>query len=309
MSEIWYRRLGFRSNPFSIKPAAFNNELVAYDLNFIYQRIDEGQMVFIDGPYGTGKTTILKNVIDHYRGKKRIIYYNFHKAETKLAISKRVNKVTPFHKKLVGLKQKDVILLLDEVNFIKISDAKEILKLYKKGILKSVILVNHDYYSSRLPKALEEYLTGNIIRTAKLNTTEAVDIVRRRIGDIAFLSDDMIRKIFTLAENNPRRLLLYCEDVCKYAMEIGDDMVTQEHLDDVLGRVMPKSEPSTPTKPAKKIQSASGHSSNSAPIIQEALPDSMASVEHITPPIPGANAKKQQLEELPEYQVVFYDSN
>jgi len=31
---LWYKKLGFHNNPFSIKPAAFRDELVAYDMPF-----------------------------------------------------------------------------------------------------------------------------------------------------------------------------------------------------------------------------------------------------------------------------------
>ena len=42
----WYDKLGFASNPFSIKPAALKNEVIAYDMSYIYSKIDKGDLTF-----------------------------------------------------------------------------------------------------------------------------------------------------------------------------------------------------------------------------------------------------------------------
>ena len=65
--NLWYKKLGFHNNPFNIKPGAYDNELVAYNMPYIYKKIDNGDMVFIEGYYGSGKTTILKNIINKNR--------------------------------------------------------------------------------------------------------------------------------------------------------------------------------------------------------------------------------------------------
>ncbi len=235
MSEPWYRKVGFFSNPFSIKPAAFHDELIAYDLDFIYRKIDNGEMLFIDGTFGTGKTTILKNIINRYKGKRRVIYYNFNRADKEFVIEKLLSGATTFVNKMLGMMPKDVILLLDEVTVIRNQDAKSLLTYYDRGNIKSVVFVNHDYYSVKLPAEIEKLLEGNVIRTAQLAGDEAVALVRKRIGEISILSDSMIRKIFANSEKNPRRLLENCEDICKYAVENGDVEVDEQHINEVLG--------------------------------------------------------------------------
>ena len=58
----WYHELGFFDNPFSIKPAAFHNELMGYNqtIKEINKKVEESNIIFISGEYGTGKTTVLK---------------------------------------------------------------------------------------------------------------------------------------------------------------------------------------------------------------------------------------------------------
>ncbi|MBN2422817.1 ATP-binding protein [Candidatus Woesearchaeota archaeon] len=252
MSEIWYRKLGFYNNPFSIKPARFHDELIAYDLNYIYKKIDNGEMLFIDGTYGTGKTTILKNIINRYRGRRRVVYYNYNKGEKKFDIRKLLRGANSFVNRVIGLTPKNVILLLDEITNLNKSHAKSILGFYNSGNIKSVIFVNHDYYNVSLPDEIEEKLDGNIIRTAELSSQEAVDLVRRRIGNIAIISDSMIKKIFLLSDKNPRKLLENCEDICRYAVDFGDDEVIMEHVKHILGLTEVKKKPKQTKKEQKQ---------------------------------------------------------
>ncbi|NTV24156.1 MAG: AAA family ATPase [Nanoarchaeota archaeon] len=239
MSDSWYRKLGFSSNPFNIKPAAFQGELVAYDVDFIYSKIDSGEMVFIEGQYGTGKTTILKSIINRYKGKNKIIYYSFNEGESVFNLASLLDGANSLIRKITGVKEKNIILLLDEVHTMKQHDAKKIIAPYKKGIVKSVVFVSHDFDMVKFPEDVLELLNGNVIRTVNLSTKEAVELVRRRIGDIDLFSDRTISRLFMQAEKNPRKLLEYCEDVARHAVMMGDSIVTDKHIVDVLGEYKP----------------------------------------------------------------------
>ncbi len=253
MSELWYKKLGFYNNPFSIKPAAFDDELVAYDLSFIYKKVDKGEMVFIEGEYGSGKTTILKNIIGHYKGKNRMIYYSFNNAD-EFNLDGLLEGANTFLRKVAGLRMKDIILLLDEVHTMKTADAKKLLKPYKDGIIKSVIFVSHDYSLTKFPEEFNKLLNGNVIKTVDLSTKEAINLVRKRIGSLVLLPDNMIAKIFLVAGKNPRRLLEYCEDLCRYAVELEDDKVTDYHLSEVLGNVIKENQKNKARKTKQKAK-------------------------------------------------------
>lgn len=237
MNDLWYKKLGFYNNPFSIKPGMYDNELVAYDMPFIYKKIEKGEILFLEGEYGTGKTTILKNIITQFRGKNKIIYYSFN-TESGFDLNKLLDGANTAIRRVAGLKVKNVIMLLDEVHTMKSADAKRLLRPYKDGVVKSIIFVSHDYGLTNFPEDYEPLLKGNIIRTVDLTSKEAVALIRRRIGNIDLLTDNMISKVFMLSGKNPRRLLEFSEDVCRYAVEIGDLKVTDYHVDEVLGRVI-----------------------------------------------------------------------
>ncbi len=244
--RLWYRKLGFHNNPFSIKPAAFHAEMVAYDLDYIYEKIDNAELLFIEGLYGSGKTTILKSIINNFRGKNKIIYFSFNNGRN-FDTKKLIDGANSFFRRISGLKVRDIIMLLDEVNNMTKSHAKDILNFYQTGIIQSIVFVDKDYNKISLPDDVQTYLNGNVIRTVDLSQDEAVDLVKSRLGDIGLFPNKILKKIFDLADKNPRRYLAYCEDVARYAVEMDDYEVSEFHLDTVLEDVV-----GSKKKPVKK---------------------------------------------------------
>lgn len=237
---LWYKKLGFHNNPFSIKPAAFRDELVAYDMSYIYKKITNGEILFVEGEYGTGKTTILKNIIRRFRGENRIIYYSFNTGDFNIKLL--LEGANSFLRKMAGLRVKNIIMLLDEVQTLKTQEAKQLLNYYRDGTIQSIVFVSYDYDKVNFPSEVEIFLNGNILRTVDLSMNEAIDLVKTRIGGLGILSDNMTTKLFKLAGKNPRRMFAYCEDVVRYAVEIGDDQVTDFHINEVLEDVVKEQE-------------------------------------------------------------------
>ena len=235
--RLWYRKLGFHNNPFSIKPAAFHADMVAYDLDYIYEKIDNAELLFIEGLYGSGKTTILKSIINNFRGKNKIIYFSFNNGQD-FDTKKLIDGANSFFRRISGLKVRDIIMLLDEVGNMTKNHAKDILNFYQTGIVQSIVFVDKDFNKVSFPDDVQTYLNGNVIRTVDLNQEEAIDLVQSRLGDIDLFSNKVIKKIFDLAEKNPRRFLAYCEDVARYAVEMDDYEVSEFHLETVLEEVI-----------------------------------------------------------------------
>lgn len=238
---IWYKKIGFNSNPFSIKPAAFQPEVVAYDLDFIYEKIESAEILFIEGQYGTGKTTILKSMISRFKDSNKIIYYSFNDGKNFNLVS-LLNGANSMLRRITGLKHRNIILLLDEVHTMTKGQAREILKYYQNGTIQSVVFVTHDYSKVNLPEDLQLYLEGNVIETVSLSQKEAIELVESRIGDINLFTKKILARIFLIADKNPRRFLEYCEDVARYAVGMEDYKVSDFHVDNVLEDVIKEQE-------------------------------------------------------------------
>ncbi|MDD5331434.1 MAG: hypothetical protein PHE43_01245 [Candidatus Nanoarchaeia archaeon] len=230
--DIWFRELGFWNNPFSIKPGAFDNEIYGYDIDLILSKIENGEVLFIEGGYGRGKTSILKRIIERFGGEKKLIYYSCNRTESSIDVDSLIKGRT-FWTKLFGMMDDNLILLLDEVQDLGDTDAR-IIKDYFGNHFKSIIFVSSDIKAIKVD-GIKDLVGDNIIKLGRLDDNIAIDIVRKRIGSLDIISNDMIKELFKMSEYNPRTLLQNCEAVCKVAVKKGDLKVTKEHIKEVFG--------------------------------------------------------------------------
>jgi Cdc6-like AAA superfamily ATPase len=236
MTDLWYRNFGYKENPLTIKPAALHDEVVAYDLEDIYDKIESGDVVFIEGPYGTGKSTILKNVINEFGGDKRIIYYSANRSGSKCNFRKIIADKQSFVSKLFKAKPKGLVLLIDESEYLSADDFDELTNLRTSGVVKAILFVGSSFDKLKINSYFLEAVKENVISLTQLEEDEAVSLIRSRLGDLEFISDDVIKKIYNISEKNPRLLLKNIEEICRYAYDFGDEKVLDEHIEEVFGK-------------------------------------------------------------------------
>lgn len=228
--ELWYERLGFYENPFSIRPEAFPTDMVGPTeiVQLVNERVDEGTVTLLLGEYGAGKTTSMKKIIGKFRGDKKVIYYSCNRKSGAVDFDKLLYKRS-WYNSLFRIKPKDMILLLDEAQYLNSGEQHELIKDYEDGFFKSIVLITHNLNDIILTPELKDLIGSDVYRLRLLSPEEAVELVRDRIGDLEILSDDMIKEIHSF-NKNPRRILENCEDVCREAVEQGDDQVMKKHL-------------------------------------------------------------------------------
>jgi|SRR3989344_141382 len=232
--EIWFKKLGFYNNPFSIKPAAFSDELFGYNVQDIMDKINNGEVLFIEGAYGKGKTTILKKIIRQFGGKKRVVYYSCNRKEDEIDLEEILKGRYGFFGRMFNIKPKDMILLLDESQYMNEKDSENLAYYYNDHYFRAIVLVSHDFFSIKMSDGLKKLVNGNVIKLNKLNPEDSVSLIRKRIGDVDIIDDETIKLIFSKSDENPRRLLKNSELVFKHAFDRGYEKVTKEHVEAVL---------------------------------------------------------------------------
>ena len=242
VADTWYWNLGFSSNPFSTKPATLTNEVVGVQLEPILEKIDNGEIQFIEAPLGSGKTTLLKSIIARFGGKKKLIYASCIKNEC-LDLRGLLKNAT-LKGKLLNKLSKGMILMVDEAQNISREEAQEITDYLEQGNLKAVAFFGTNYNKKLLTNKLNDSLNGNITVLSYLTPEEAVELVRKRIGYVNLIPDYVIREIYGRSNSNPRRLLQNCEDVCRKASELSIKELT---LTDA-GTLLKTSEPAAAKK-------------------------------------------------------------
>jgi energy-coupling factor transporter ATP-binding protein EcfA2 len=231
--DLWYRKVGFYANPFSIKPAPFDFKIFGQDklLDELVYKIPAGTMSFIEGPLGSGKSTLMKHLIHKFKGQGQVIFFSCNRIDNDLNVEDLLAGKYGFWGKLFKNHPKNMIVLLDEAQELTPENTERIKYFFDQGNIKSVVFAGTDYESVKLHDSIKQRIgEDGILRVNTLSDEEMVSLVRNRIGDINLLSDDMIKKIFEYSENNPRRMLQNCDRACRHTMENAEQEFTEEQF-------------------------------------------------------------------------------
>lgn len=233
--QTWFEKLGYDNNPFMIKPYAFEDTLQGYRpyIKKVNLAINRGRVVFIEGDYGVGKTSVLKQVINEFKGQRKLIYYSANRTEGVIDFDGLIKGRAGPIARLFGIKPKDLILMIDEAQKLSRHDCEKIEELVEQGYFKSVVLVSDDMKKVNLTPSLKRQLKGNTLNLGEvLSENHAIKIVKDRLGDKAgFIPPKVAKLIFERAGKNPRRMLEYLEDISRYVVEEkGESKVTEEDV-------------------------------------------------------------------------------
>lgn len=221
---IWYKELGFYNNPFSIKPAAFHDNLFGQEeiISKIENNIINKKPSIIEAELGEGKTTLLKRLFHDFGGKKKLAYVS---AIKPLNIEQVLNERYGFLGRLFGFKAKDIILLIDEAQYLQRSDIEQLKPYLQNGALKSIVFVGRKF-----DKALASDMIVEHFQLKKLHHEDVIKFIRKRVGELPLLTDTIIKKVFELSDNNPRQLLKNLELLCKSFYESGTIKISEEDI-------------------------------------------------------------------------------
>ena len=231
--ELWYRKIGFYNNPFSIKPAPYDFRVVGQDeiLDELIYKIPAGTMTFLEGPLGTGKSTIMKHLIHKFKGKGQVIFFSCNRIDNELNVEEMLINKYGFWGRLMGKHPKNMILLLDEAQELTPENTERIKYFFDSGNVKSVVFAGTDYSKVRLHESIRERIgQDGVLKVRQINDDEAVSLVRSRLGNMNIINDEHIKRLFKLANRNPRRLLQRCDKACRYVIENGEREFTEEHF-------------------------------------------------------------------------------
>ena len=232
---LWYQKLGYYYNPFSIKPAYFTDELVGYDsvLNQLIYNIVSGKMVFLEGPLGSGKTSILQYIKHRFKGETRIAYLSCNQLDENTNIMKLLPSSPWYYKLIFGKKPKNITMLLDEAQALGPTNTERIKYLYDNDHVKSVVFAGADFNTVPFPPGVKERIGNNIIKSPLLSPDDAVKLIRKRIGNDPLLSNEIIKEMYNLSNCNSRKLLQICEEVCMKVVMEGKNSVTKEYIEKI----------------------------------------------------------------------------
>jgi chromosomal replication initiation ATPase DnaA len=233
---IWYKELGYAYNPFTIKPGFFDDEVVGYDkeIETLIDWLKEDSMCFLEAEYGLGKSTILKFLINEFRGDYRIAHISRNRSDRSFNYEKLLVEANKGLGKFFGKKAKEVILIIDETERLNEKDCKAIEQLYQKGFIKSVLFMDSSFKKTKFSQEIKEAIGKNILKLNPLTGEQAVELARSRLEENQeWISDDVIKKVFEKSNKNTRFFLLNLEDLFKRALDAGEEKITKELVETI----------------------------------------------------------------------------
>ena len=233
-NRIWFEKIGYAYNPFTIKPGFFDDAIFGYDeeIDELIKSLNNKSMHFLEGDFGLGKTTILKFIINDFKEtKKKVIYISRNRSDRSFNYSKLLKGVNKGINKLLGKKAKNVILIVDETEKINNNDCKQIKQLFDDNYIQSVLFIDISFKEAKLSDEIKSTIGKNIIKLRELTPKDAVELIRDRLEkNENLISDDYIKKIFNISKKNTRQFLLNIEEVCRHAIDNNRTSINKEDL-------------------------------------------------------------------------------
>lgn len=209
----WYEELDFDTNPFERE-----TRLVGFDdlLEEMLYAIVSGNILFIEGEQGSGKTKLLKEAIERFGGHGKVIYVNCKKIHKDLNIEKVLKeRYGWFSTAILGNKPRDMILLLDEVEHLSAKNSERIKYYYDQNYIRAVVFAGSNMGDAGLSESLRHRIHKKLI-IKNLSDYEAVQLIREKLGN-DLLPDRAIKHIYRISGRNIKTFLQNCEKVCKVA--------------------------------------------------------------------------------------------
>lgn len=223
---LWYKELGYKTNPLSIKPTE-DNGLIGYEKiiqRLIYQ-IKIGNVIFLEGDYGTGKSSILRYIKKSF--KDNILYFN---CSANKDLRTNIMKKRSAIRKMFFMKPKKLILLMDETHLANPRNFDFLYEFYIMDRVKSIVFAGTDFKGVHFNKAFKSDTKKYTLNEVKNNL--AIEIIKNRMPEQKMLSTVLAKKMFLLSDKNPRLYLENVEDLFRRAHTLGKKKILKKDIDE-----------------------------------------------------------------------------
>lgn len=223
----WYEHHGYAEDPFSTRRGAFIEHSVnlSEPAEELAYHIEAGNMALVEGAKGTGKTELLFTAIEHFKGERKIIYFDCSNdsVDVKSLMQNKYGLVGKF----LNITPKGMVMMLDNFTKLDNREVERVKYYFDNNHIRSVVFTGS---ASSLPENIRDRVGNNIIKLKLLSAKDAVQLARNRLGSLDFLPEKAIKKIYAKSGKDVKKFLEQCGKACAAAEEAGAASVTEEHI-------------------------------------------------------------------------------
>lgn len=217
---VWYEQLRFKENPLDSRP---NAKLVGVEdqEEQLINHIVKEELCFLNGPTGSGKTSLLKRVQNKLRDYT-FIYLDADDLPKEFDLEKELKKKRSFFDfvRLREYPSNKPVLLIDE---FQATDPRLVLKARSKWedtnkAIRSIVIAQIDQNLRNATGSFKERLGKRIINLNVLDSKGLKDMLRARLYNPKAkmnyadkFTEDSLNLLVKCADNNPRRVLEYAD--------------------------------------------------------------------------------------------------
>ncbi|MDD5331435.1 MAG: ATP-binding protein [Candidatus Nanoarchaeia archaeon] len=248
---MWYEDLDFDFNPFEDNPEI---RMIGYDevIDEAIYGVHAGNIIFIEGKEGSGKTAILRRVIDRFKGKGKVVYIKCSEIKD-LNVEEVLTHKYGFIKRLFSKTPKDMILLFDDIEELSRKNTERIKYFYDQNYIRSIIFTGVNYKRLNFSDSLKDRIS-KILTVPELDEDDAVEIVEERLNGKDLISEAIIKNAFKKSDKNVKNFLKTCEDLVKFSLEQKSEKVSKEEAKVIFDGEKAVKEEVKETKPVKKAE-------------------------------------------------------
>ena len=240
MEDLWYEEYDYDENPFEIDPIVDEpRQLVAREeeeKEIIY-RVLAGNIIFVEGGAGKGKTALLRHVIENFKGHGKVIYVDAKRVNKTLNVERLLIGANKVRGELLGKKPKNMILLLDNIENMTPRNWERIKYYFDQNYIKSVVFTGKSYANVKFPESIKSRVGTRILKLNLLSSEEALQIIQERLGDEYedVLTDEEIIQLFKLSKGDLKNFLLNNFKLAQYKYESAvTEVIDIEEMKDAL---------------------------------------------------------------------------
>ncbi len=209
---MWYKQYGWKANPFSIKTST---DLIGLEgkkqelLNYIRA----GDVCFLNGPTGVGKTSLLKWLEKNLKHHK-LIYIDAAGIQEGFSLAKYLKNKTNFLGKLTGKEfPKNTVVLVDESQDCNPEFLKALKLHWDHNHIKSIVVtqINPELNFS---ESFRNRIGNRIIPIGRLSKSEGYELISLRCNNKNPFDKSAIEAILEYSHCIPRKILETCEISC-----------------------------------------------------------------------------------------------
>ncbi len=195
-------------NPFSIKA---NPNVIGLEKQkkFLIQYIKNGDVCFLTGPTGIGKSSLLLWLKDNLNS-----YNVFYVDAADIEKGFRIKEFLKNSRKGFDIFRdypKNAVVLLDESQDCDYELQKALKLHWDHGHIKSMVITQINQNLKNFSMSFNDRIGKRIISLGKLNKPDAINLINLRLGNKKLFDEKAIEKIIEIADYIPRKILEFCE--------------------------------------------------------------------------------------------------